>query len=178
MRAALRASVLAEPGDAATVLVVDETGLPTQGTHAAGVARQASGTLGKRATCQVGLFLGYASPQGQVGLDDDAVHSWQGWHRHGTRAVLALTALTLGARQGAVASGGCPRHIPITVPEVRRLLGRLLGRLLWRATRPPPTVALVVAWSRWRRGRRGRRGHQTIAQACHRRRHLSQQGEL
>ncbi len=49
--------------------MVDETGFPKQGTHSAGVARQYCGTLGKRANCQVGVFLGYASPAGHVGLD-------------------------------------------------------------------------------------------------------------
>jgi SRSO17 transposase len=65
----LRAYVVAELGDPAGVLVVDETGFPKQGTHSAGVARQYCGTLGKRANCQVGVFLGYASPQGHAGLD-------------------------------------------------------------------------------------------------------------
>ena len=65
----LRAYVLAELADPAGVLVVDETGFPKQGTHSAGVARQCCSTLGKRANCQIGVFLGYASPKGHVGLD-------------------------------------------------------------------------------------------------------------
>ena len=52
----------------------------------------------------------------------------------------------------------CPRHIPITVPEIRRLL----VRLLWAATLP----------SQWHRR------HQTIAQNCHRRRRLKRKREL
>jgi len=69
IRDALRRWVVAELGDARAVLVVDETGFPKQGRHSAGVARQYSGTLGKIANCQVGVFLGYASPRGHVGLD-------------------------------------------------------------------------------------------------------------
>jgi SRSO17 transposase len=65
----LRRYVTAEFGDPQAVLVVDETGFPKQGKRSAGVARQYSGTLGKIANCQVGVFLGYASPLGHVGLD-------------------------------------------------------------------------------------------------------------
>jgi SRSO17 transposase len=65
----LRAYVVAELADPQAVLVVDETGFPKQGTHSAGVARQYCGTLGKRANCQVGVFLGYASRKGHLGLD-------------------------------------------------------------------------------------------------------------
>ena len=65
----LRAYAVAELGDPDGVLVVDETAFPKQGTHSVGVARQSCGTLGKRANCQVGVFLGYASRKGHVGLD-------------------------------------------------------------------------------------------------------------
>ena len=65
----LRRWVVDELGDPRGVLVVDETGFPKQGRHSAGVARQYSGTLGKVANCQVGVFLGYAAPRGHVGLD-------------------------------------------------------------------------------------------------------------
>jgi SRSO17 transposase len=65
----LRRYVVGELGDPQAVLVVDETGFPKQGRHSAGVARQYCGTLGKRANCQVGVFLGYAAPKGHAGLD-------------------------------------------------------------------------------------------------------------
>src|SRR5581483_3116314 len=74
----LRAYVLAHLSDPAGVLVVDETGFPKQGRHSAGVARQYSGTLGKIGNCQVGVFLGYASPKGHVGLDR-ALYLPQAW---------------------------------------------------------------------------------------------------
>jgi len=69
VRAALRRYVVAELGDPQGVLVVDETGFPKQGRHSVGVARQYCGTLGKIANCQIGVFLGYATAHGQVGLD-------------------------------------------------------------------------------------------------------------
>ncbi len=56
-------------GDADASLVVDETGFPKQGKHSAGVKRQYSGTLGKVANCQIGVFLTYASRHGHVLLD-------------------------------------------------------------------------------------------------------------
>ena len=60
--------------------------------------------------------------------------------------------------------GGYPgldeRLIPITVPEVRRLL----TRLVWTVNHP---VELVLSWSLWRRR------HQTQARRCHYQRRLS-----
>jgi SRSO17 transposase len=39
------------------VFVRDESGFPTQGRHAVGVARQYCGAVGKVANCQIGVFL-------------------------------------------------------------------------------------------------------------------------
>ena len=65
----LRRYVVEALGDPRAVLAVDETSFVKQGRHSAGVARQYCGTLGKRANCQVGVFLGYASAKGYAGLD-------------------------------------------------------------------------------------------------------------
>ncbi len=65
----LRQYVVGALSDPRAVLAVDETSFVKQGTKSAGVARQYCGTLGKRANCQVGVFLGYASPKGYTGLD-------------------------------------------------------------------------------------------------------------
>jgi SRSO17 transposase len=50
------------------VIVIDDTGFPKQGRHSVGVARQYSGTLGKRANCQVATSLHYASARGDYPL--------------------------------------------------------------------------------------------------------------
>lgn len=69
VRDALRDYVTAALGDPAGVLVVDETGFLKQGTKSVGVKRQYSGTAGRIENCQIGVFLGYASPRGRAGLD-------------------------------------------------------------------------------------------------------------
>jgi SRSO17 transposase len=51
------------------VLLIDESGFPKQGQHSAGVARQYCGALGKICSCQVGVFLGYASQNGYTLLN-------------------------------------------------------------------------------------------------------------
>src|SRR5215207_2664673 len=63
-RARMAAAFAAEDG----VIVVDDTGFPKQGKHSVGVARQYSGTLGKRANCQVATSLHYASGRGEYPL--------------------------------------------------------------------------------------------------------------
>ncbi len=49
--------------------MVDETGFLKKGSRSAGVARQYSGTAGRVENCQIGVFLGYASPAGRTFLD-------------------------------------------------------------------------------------------------------------
>ena len=56
-------------GAADGVLMVDGSDFPKQGVHSAGVKRQYCGELGKRANCQAGVFIGYASAQGYTVLD-------------------------------------------------------------------------------------------------------------
>lgn len=65
----LRQYILTHLGDPDAVLVVDETGFLKKGDKSAGVAPQYSGTAGKIANCQIGVFLAYATPQGPVLLD-------------------------------------------------------------------------------------------------------------
>jgi SRSO17 transposase len=66
----LRAYVLEHLADEPSgVLVIDETGFVKKGTKSAGVARQYSGTAGRRANQQIGVFLLYASERGAAFID-------------------------------------------------------------------------------------------------------------
>ena len=65
----VRDYVVEHLGDRAGVLVVDETGFLKKGTKSAGVARMYSGTAGRIENCQIGVFLGYATPAGRTFLD-------------------------------------------------------------------------------------------------------------
>jgi SRSO17 transposase len=56
-------------GDEDGVLTLDGSDFHKQGTESVGVKRQYCGELGKRANCQAGVFLGYASPVGYTLLD-------------------------------------------------------------------------------------------------------------
>lgn len=62
----LVATVLAAPDG---VLVVDETGFAKKGTASVAVARQYSGTLGRVDSCQIAVFLGYATSRVRLLLD-------------------------------------------------------------------------------------------------------------
>src|SRR5260370_13512964 len=70
VRDELRAYVLEHLADEPSgVLVLDETGFLKKGAKAAGVARQYSGTAGRRENQQIGVFLLYASERGAAFID-------------------------------------------------------------------------------------------------------------
>lgn len=56
-------------GDPQVVGVLDESAMIKKGTKSAGVARQYCGLTGQVENCQVGVFLGYASPKGHALID-------------------------------------------------------------------------------------------------------------
>jgi SRSO17 transposase len=65
----LRAYVIEHLGETGGILAVDETGFIKKGKKSAGVARQYSGTAGRRENSQVGVFLLYASSKGAAFID-------------------------------------------------------------------------------------------------------------
>src|SRR5436309_12847404 len=69
VRDELRTYVIEQLGEPAGILVVDETGFVKKGKKSAGVARQYSGTAGRRENSQVGVFLSYASSKGAAFID-------------------------------------------------------------------------------------------------------------
>lgn len=69
VREDLRAYVVEHLGEEQGILVVDETGFIKKGKKSAGVARQYSGTAGRRENSQIGVFLLYASSRGAAFVD-------------------------------------------------------------------------------------------------------------
>jgi SRSO17 transposase len=69
VRDELRAYVMEHLEEEHGVLAVDETGFVKKGKKSVGVARQYSGTAGRRENSQVGVFLSYASAKGHAFID-------------------------------------------------------------------------------------------------------------
>ncbi len=69
VRDELQAYIVEGLGATDGVLVIDESGFLKQGMHSAGVKRQYSGTAGRVANCQIGVFVAYGSSRGHALLD-------------------------------------------------------------------------------------------------------------
>jgi SRSO17 transposase len=107
----------------------------------------------------------FEEAKGEVGLDQYAVRKWASWYRHATLALLAFAFLAATRAQASVAPAerpGAPQDdaatvppglLPLTIPEIRRLL----WRVAWSTAPPEP----ALRWSRWRRR------HQARAKRCH-----------
>jgi len=103
-----------------------------------------------------------------MGLDHYEVRSYVGWYRHVTLVMLAMAYLA-GICVEDQADGcsvvtpppesGRLLIVPLTIPEVRHLL----GHLIWPTPRNLPRA---LAWSRWRRC------HQSRASYFHTKRRL------
>lgn len=75
----IRGYLMAHLGEDDGVLVGDDTGFAKHGDCSAGVQRQYTGTLGKVANCQIGVFLGYASSRGRAVLDRELYLPRDSW---------------------------------------------------------------------------------------------------
>jgi len=100
------------------VLIVDETGYAKKGNASAGVARQYSGTLGRVDSCQVAVFLTYATARLRL-LADRVLYLPKAWTddpkrcadagvpatvRFATRAQLALVMIGRAVAAGITAA--------------------------------------------------------------------------
>jgi hypothetical protein len=114
----------------------------------------------------------FEAGKGEVGLDHYEVRSWTGWYRHMTLAMWVLALLTV-LRAGAIAvetlkksavppgeqqfggvQGQSRPLLPLSVPEIRRLLWRMVLAV-------QQTAQHLLTWSRWRRW------HQNLARYYH-----------
>src|SRR5258708_37037522 len=96
------------------------------------------------------IEVGFEQAIGEVGLDQYQVRRWTAWYRHITLALVAHAFLAI-----LQASAPPPplNQIPLTLPEVRRLIHAL--PCTYDERQHP------LRWSRWRRV------HQPIPQGCH-----------
>jgi SRSO17 transposase len=113
----LRSYVVEHLGDEPSgVLVIDETGFLKKGTKSAGVARQYSGTAGRRENQQIGVFLLYASERGAAFIDR-ALYLPDEWMGDATRWEEAHIPAQVGfATKGEVARDLLARAFAAGVP--------------------------------------------------------------
>jgi SRSO17 transposase len=117
VRDELRRYVVQHLGDAAAVLVLDETGFLKKGRHSAGVARQYSGTAGRIDNCQIGVFVAYASRHGHALLDRELYLPAE-WTNARTRCQQARIPADRGfATKPALAKEMLQRTLAAGVPE-------------------------------------------------------------
>jgi len=192
VRDELRAYVIEHVGEESGVLIVDETGFLKKGTKSAGVARQYSGTAGRRENQQIGVFLAYASPRGCAFLDR-ALYLPEVWTSDAQRRAEAGIPTEVGfATKGQLAQTMLARAFAANVParwvtgdavyghdELRRWLeehGRsyvlavACTHLIWTAGRQEEVQSLAAtlaadAWTRLSAGM-GSQGPRWYDWAC------------
>ena len=112
----LRALVVEQLGEPHGVLVLDETGFLKKGAKSVGVARQYSGTAGRRENQQIGVFLLYASAHGAAFLDR-ALYLPEVWVGDGARrADAGVPAAVSFATKGDLAVAMLARAFAAGVP--------------------------------------------------------------
>ncbi len=127
------------------VFLIDESGMPKQGHHSAGVAHQYCGALGKVCSCQVGVFVAYASRKGYtlVGSQLFVPQDWFGEQMAQMRQQVGLpTDLTFRTKP----------QIAIDLLQAIAARGILLGR--WVAAdalygNSPPFRDAIAALGLW-----------------------------
>src|SRR4029078_11586173 len=71
---------------------------------------------------------GFAELKGELGLDQYEVRRWEGWHRFMTLCLVTHASLVVLRLQARLADAVPAEDlIPLTVPEVRRLVLALAG---------------------------------------------------
>jgi SRSO17 transposase len=159
-------------GDPQAVLVLDETGLLKQGTMSVGVGPQDSGTAGKSANCQIGVFAASASRQGQV-LVDRALYLPQDWTLNQRRCQEAGVPEQVGcATKLELARRMVERVIAAKVPVAwvtgDSISGADAQLRHWLAEQRIPSVLAVacnhLVRTSWRRGRQSLRVDQFLPQ--------------
>jgi SRSO17 transposase len=89
LRAELVRWVDEEFGDAEGVLIVEDSGVAQGGDKSVGVARQSCGATGEIDSCQIGVFLAYASRHGQTLLDTRLYVPEEAWAKDPPRRAAA-----------------------------------------------------------------------------------------
>ena len=116
LRDVVRDYALEALADPDAVLVIDETGFLKQGKASCGVGRQYTGSAGKIANCQVGVFAVYASRHGHAFIDR-ALYLPRDWTRDPVRLAAAHAPQDVSfATKPRIAAGMIRRAIAAGVP--------------------------------------------------------------
>jgi SRSO17 transposase len=147
----LREYVVEHLGDEASgVLIVDETGFLKKGEKSVGVARQYTGTAGKRENCQVGVFLCYASEEGGAAFIDRALYLPREWTDDSQRLSEAGVPEGVGfATKGELAKAMLNRAFEAGVPArwivAETVYGMTRGLRGWLEKRERSYVVAVTS---------------------------------
>jgi SRSO17 transposase len=153
----LRAYLVEHRGDSQAILVIDETGFLKKGQHAAGVARQYTGTAGRIEHCQIGVFLAYTSRQGHA-LLACALYGPQAWTNDPARCACAgipekhpFAMKPQLARQ--MLKRACEAKVPMAWVTGDSVYGDGRRQRMWLEEREPAYVLAVsgkeYVWRGW-----------------------------
>src|SRR6187455_3766857 len=116
LRDLVRDDVVETLADPDAVLVIDETGFLKQGRASCGVGRQYTGSAGKIANCQIGVFAAYVSRHGHAFIDR-ALYLPKEWTDDPDRLKAAYVPADVGfATKPKLATRMIARAIAASVP--------------------------------------------------------------